>query len=184
MPACKRLTACFAGTRLEALQALARYANTVSILTVADSWVHRHCRSNGLAVELISRERRADGFRFLASQPVDLVLSAGFPFIVPGWVLQGPATFVNSHPSLLPAYRGYASITEAFKHGEEYMGVSVHYIAEELDAGPVIHQERVRVKGLALQEIYDLLFRVVEPLAITKAMEILLKSGSVAVNRL
>ena len=172
-----RQTACFAGSRLEALIAFRRYANVTSIVTVPGSRVHQHCEASGIATHLAQRDRKDDTFHFLAEQSVQWVLSAGFPFIIPAFVLRSGPTFINSHPALLPAYKGYDAIKEAVRNGEEYMGVTVHYMVEKVDEGPPIYQEKVWVKGLVLQEIYDLMFGVVEPMAITRAMEYVLRQG-------
>jgi len=169
-----RVTACFAGSRLEALKAVQRYAEVVSILTPPNSWVHNHCRSTGTPAILVDRKSKLESFDLLSKQSVSLVVSAGFPFILPRRVLDSGPTFVNSHPSLLPSYRGFNAIKEAFARKEEYMGVTVHFMTEEVDAGPPIHQEKVPVKGLSLQEIYDLLFGIVEPRALSKSLELLL----------
>lgn len=166
----------FIGTRVEALQALHRYATVCSIVTVAESRVHQYCLSNEIPFKLVSRESREETFAYLASQPVKWILSAGFPFIIPPDILKKGAIFINSHPSLLPAYRGFNAIQEALEKGEEYMGVTVHYMVEEVDAGKVIRQESVQVRGLASQDVYDLLFAVVEPMAITKALETLFRN--------
>lgn len=174
-----RPRACFAGTRLEALQALSRFAQVVAILAVPGSQVHQHGDANGLPVTLATWKNRTQGFRFLREQQVDLILSAGLPFILPGWVLQSGALFINSHPALLPAYKGKNAIREAYAAGEEYMGVTVHYMVEAVDAGSPLCQERVWLRGCTLQETYDLLFGVVEPLTITRAMEQLLRTGRI-----
>ena len=171
-----RPTACFAGTRLEALQAFQRFADVRTIITVPDSYVHQYCQTNNLSVQLASRERRQEAFDFLAGQRVQWVLSAGFPFIIPGAVLNSGATFINSHPALLPAYKGRNAIKEAVANGEEFLGVTTHYMVEEVDAGEFIWQEKVWVKGLALNEIYNLLFAVTEPMCVTRAMERLLRN--------
>ena len=173
----QRPTSCFMGTRLEALQALWRYAEVMAILTIPGSWVHQYCESQGLACHLGRKGMKEDTFQFLLQQSAQLVLSAGFPFVLPGTVLRSGPLFINSHPALLPAYKGYNAIKEAFQSQEEYMGVTVHFMIEEVDAGPHICQEKVWVKGMTLQEIYDLLFGVVEPMAITRAMEKLLQDS-------
>ena len=128
-------------------------------------------------MELVDRNRKDAAFRFLAEQSVDLVISAGFPLIIPPSVLRSGPAFLNSHPSLLPAYKGYHPVKQAFENGEEYMGVTVHRMVEEVDAGPVLHQEMVWVKDLELPQIYDLLFSVVEPMAITRSLEQVLQQG-------
>jgi folate-dependent phosphoribosylglycinamide formyltransferase PurN len=170
-------TVCFAGTRLEALKSIQRFADVTSIITAPGSWVHSQRQPGGPPMELIDKNRKDEAFRFLTEQSVDLVISAGFPLILPPSVLQSGPVFLNSHPSLLPAYKGYHPITQAFENREEYMGVTVHRMAEEVDAGPVIHQERVWVKGLELPQIYDLLFGVVEPMALTRSLQQVLQQG-------
>lgn len=161
----------FIGTRLEALQALQRYAKVSSIITIEGSRVHYHCQSNNVPVHLVDKKTKNDLFRQLAVGTAPLVLSAGFPFILPTTVLTNGSVFINSHPALLPKYKGYNSIRNSYKNSEEFMGVTVHIMTEEVDAGPFIHQERIWVKGMSLQTIYQLLFSVVEPFAISKALE-------------
>ena len=166
-----RLNACFAGTRLESLEAVQRYAEVVSVFTVPGSWVHQYCESNGISSVLVRSESKQSAFELLAEQSVDFALSAGFPYVLPEDLLLSGPTFINSHPSLLPAYKGMDAINEAIGNHEEYMGVTVHHMSPEVDAGLIVHQEKVWVEELERQEIYDLLFGVVEPLAITRALE-------------
>jgi len=167
----RRIKACFAGTRIEAMSALGRFADIVSIATVEGSWVHGNCLERDIEPYLLSRSNREDSYRFLLEQEVDIVFSAGFPFILPGHVLASGPLYVNSHPSLLPAYKGNGAIKEAYANNEDYMGVTVHYMVKEMDAGSLIVQEKVWVRGLKLQEVYDLLFSLVEPIAVTRAIE-------------
>jgi methionyl-tRNA formyltransferase len=167
-----RPSACYAGVRVEALRALRRYADVKRIVTTPDSWVHRDCVTTGTPVHLVAG--RDEALNALDGPPVRLVLSAGLPYILPKAILESGPLFVNAHPGLLPRYRGNDVIKEAYRNAEEHMGVSVHYMTEDVDAGEVIWQERVRVRGMSLAEIYDLLFGVVEPMAISKAMEVVL----------
>ena len=134
----KRPSACFAGVRLEALLALERYACVESVITVPDSWVHRHCAGANRAVALVDRASRAASFEFISAQDVDMVLSSGFPFILPAEVLERDTLFINSHPSLLPAYKGRNAIQEAVEAGEPYLGVTVHHMVAKVDAGAQI----------------------------------------------
>ena len=167
----QNIKACFVGTRIEAMLALGRFADIISIATVEGSRVHGYCSERGIDPCLLSHSNREDSYRFLSEQKVDIVFSAGFPFILPGRVLTSGPLYVNSHPSLLPAYKGNDAIKEAYANGEGYMGVTVHYMVEEVDAGNRIVQEKVWVRGLELRELYEVLFSLVEPIAITRAME-------------
>lgn len=169
--------ACFIGTRIEALQSLRRFARVASILTPKDSWVHRAAEEHGWEANVVDEEDRETAFDFLRGQNSQLVLSAGFPFIIPQDVLEGGALFVNSHPSLLPAYKGRNAIKEAFKDGQNYTGVTVHHMVAAVDAGEIIAQERACVEGMGLDDIYQLLFGDVEPRAISLALTKLKENG-------
>jgi phosphoribosylglycinamide formyltransferase-1 len=52
---------------------------------------------------------------------------------------------LNVHPSLLPAFRGLRAVERALEAGVEETGVSVHFMVEEVDAGPIVAQEAVPV---------------------------------------
>lgn len=112
-------------------------------------------------------------FDLLASQEYDLVLSAGFPYLFPAYILCKDPIFINSHPSLLPDYKGYNAIKDAFQAREEFMGVTIHHMDETFDTGTIIHQEKRSVLGLNLEEIYSVVFGQLEPKAIRQALAIL-----------
>ncbi len=172
------ITSCFIGSRLEALQVLQLYTQVKSIIVTKDSWLHKHCMTNGIPAEIVSKEQKEHIFESLSNQEVDLVLSAGFPYIIPAFVFKKSATkFVNSHPALLPNYKGYRVIDNAFHNREAYMGVTVHEMVEEVDTGPIIWQEKVWVENLNLESIYQLIFSIIEPIAIIKSMEKLILEG-------
>lgn len=52
---------------------------------------------------------------------------------------------VNIHPSLLPKYKGIESIKRAYEAGEEYIGVTIHYVNEEIDGGEILAQDKFKV---------------------------------------
>ena len=77
---------------------------------------------------------------------VDLIVLAGWMRIVtPKLINAFPDRIINLHPSMLPKYKGLHAIERALESGEEYTGVSVHYVNEELDGGKVILQEEVPI---------------------------------------
>ena len=53
---------------------------------------------------------------------------------------------VNIHPALLPAFKGTHGIESAYEYGAKLTGVTVHFVDERLDAGPIILQEAVTIK--------------------------------------
>ena len=82
----------------------------------------------------------------LTEHGVDLVALAGYMRLLsPGFVETWAGRILNIHPSLLPAYRGLDTHRRALMAGDEYAGCSVHLVTADLDAGPVVAQEKVRI---------------------------------------
>tara|TARA_R110001583_G_scaffold83_8_gene1043 strand:+ start:2260 stop:2904 length:645 start_codon:yes stop_codon:yes gene_type:complete len=76
----------------------------------------------------------------------DLIVLAGFMRILtPKFVQKFQGRLINIHPSLLPKYQGLHTHQRAIDAGDTEHGVSVHYVTEELDGGPVILQAKVPV---------------------------------------
>ena len=74
----------------------------------------------------------------------DLIVLAGFMRILtPNFVQHFQGKLLNIHPSLLPKYQGLNTHQRAIDAGDEVHGVSVHFVTEELDGGPVILQAKV-----------------------------------------
>lgn len=83
----------------------------------------------------------------LRRKEVGLVVLAGFDrILVPEFVRQFPYRIINIHPSLLPAFAGgLHAQAEALEYGAKLTGCTVHYTAEEVDAGPILLQAAVPV---------------------------------------
>jgi phosphoribosylglycinamide formyltransferase-1 len=76
-----------------------------------------------------------------------LVVLAGFMRILDGgFVRRWAGRLLNIHPSLLPAYRGLHTHRRVLEAGERIHGCTVHFVVEELDAGPVVIQGRLAVR--------------------------------------
>ncbi len=74
----------------------------------------------------------------------DLVFTVCFPRKIPKkWLKIPKLGFINLHPSMLPKYRGPAPLFWQFRGGEENMGVSLHFMDEEMDTGDLIAQQKV-----------------------------------------
>jgi phosphoribosylglycinamide formyltransferase-1 len=77
---------------------------------------------------------------------VDLVVLAGFMELLgPEVIRRFRNRLVNVHPSLLPAFRGVGAIEQAVEQGVKVTGVTIHYVDEHLDNGPVILQEALEL---------------------------------------
>jgi folate-dependent phosphoribosylglycinamide formyltransferase PurN len=94
---------------------------------------------------------RGEGLAALERAAPDLLVSAGLPEILKPHVLRLPALgAVNVHNGRLPAYRGlFGTFWEAL-HGEQWGYASLHVMAPEVDAGPVLAQGAVRLAGRGL----------------------------------
>lgn len=77
----------------------------------------------------------------------DLVVLAGFMRILsPRLVDYFAGHMLNIHPALLPKYRGLHTHERALEHGDTEHGATVHFVTNDLDAGPIIAQSKVLVK--------------------------------------
>jgi phosphoribosylglycinamide formyltransferase 1 len=83
---------------------------------------------------------------WLEARGAELVVLAGFMELLgPELVGRFPNRIVNVHPSLLPAFPGVRAIERAVAHGVRVTGVTVHYVDEHLDNGPIIVQEALEL---------------------------------------
>jgi len=140
------------GTNLQAL--LDAYPENVAVVAGdrKDAFAFERARRAGVPVEHADPagfEAREDFDRELAesvaAHGVSLVVGAGYMRVLsPIFLARFPA-ILNVHPSLLPEFRGLHAVRRALDAGGEETGVSVHYMVEEVDAGPVVAQERVSV---------------------------------------
>lgn len=82
----------------------------------------------------------------LQGNGVELVCLAGFMRILTPVVIEAfPQRIVNIHPSLLPSFPGLKVQHKALEHGVKFSGCTVHFVTEEVDAGPIIIQASVPV---------------------------------------
>jgi len=80
------------------------------------------------------------------TQP-DIIILAGFMRILTAeFVEHYQNRLINIHPSLLPKYPGTNTHQRALDAGDEWHGVSIHYVVPEVDAGPVILQGRLAIR--------------------------------------
>jgi phosphoribosylglycinamide formyltransferase-1 len=113
-----------------------------------------HARQREIPVEIVEHRGFATRAAFddaLAERidryEPDLVVLAGFMRILTGPFTQRYAgRLINTHPSLLPKYRGVDAVGQALAAGERETGCTVHYVTEGVDEGPVIAQSRVPIE--------------------------------------
>src|ERR1017187_10651235 len=82
----------------------------------------------------------------LEQHKVSLICLAGYMRLLsPYFVKQFPQRILNIHPSLLPAFPGLEPQRQALEHGAKFSGCTVHFVDENLDAGPIVLQAVVPI---------------------------------------
>ncbi|MDQ3562478.1 MAG: formyltetrahydrofolate deformylase [Thermoproteota archaeon] len=77
---------------------------------------------------------------------IDLIVLARYMRILtPNFVWRYPNRIINIHPSLLPAFPGAYAYVQAYERGAKIIGCTAHFVTEDLDQGPIIHQESFKV---------------------------------------
>jgi phosphoribosylglycinamide formyltransferase-1 len=119
-----------------------------------DAYALVRAREAGVATATFNLDCHADRTErdlvmatWLEEHGVELVVLAGYMHLLtPPFLQRFPERVVNVHPSLLPDYPGAHAIDDALAAGCETTGVTVHYVDDGLDTGPVIAQEEVPVE--------------------------------------
>jgi len=82
----------------------------------------------------------------LVAQGIDLVVMAGYGTILDKPIHDAfPNRILNTHPALLPSFKGWHAVRDALAHGVKVTGCTVHIAKLEVDAGPILAQEAVVV---------------------------------------
>lgn len=110
-------------------------------------------RTAGVHSEVVSWDDHADRSKFTsaccdaadAHGAAALVLAGFMRILGPEAVARFPNRILNTHPALLPAFPGAHAIPQALAHGVKLSGVTIHFVDEEVDHGPIIAQEAVPV---------------------------------------
>lgn len=108
----------------------------------------------GIRIALVKRQdfKSKEDFenriiQHLEENKIDLIALAGFMRILsPDLVRRYKNKIINIHPSLLPSFKGTQGIREAWEFGVKVTGVTVHFVDEELDHGPIILQGAVKIE--------------------------------------
>ncbi len=145
------------GTNLQALLDTVHGTDGIEVACVASSEAGarglERARAAGVPTEVFAKSDHPDRDardaalgNWLDDHDPDLVVLAGFMEILGGpFIRRLEGRIVNVHPSLLPAFPGVRAIEQALDYGVQVMGVTVHFVDEGVDSGPVILQEAFAV---------------------------------------
>lgn len=119
---------------------------------------------------------------WLEARNVELVVLAGFMELLGAeFVRRFPCRIVNVHPSLLPAFPGVGAIERAVEHGVRVTGVTVHFVDEHLDNGPILFQEALELSYPADIEEIEQRVHALEHQLLPRAVR-LIASGRVRID--
>jgi phosphoribosylglycinamide formyltransferase-1 len=115
----------------------------------ADSRGLERAEAAGLETAVVSladepdREQRDGALAdWLEQRDVELVVLAGFmELLTPGFIRRFAGRIVNIHPALLPSFAGLRAVAQTLEYGVKVAGVTVHFVDEGMDSGPIILQE-------------------------------------------
>ena len=155
----KKISVVFMGTpdfAVPVLETLIENTDVKLVVTQPDAYVGRKKVLTPCPVKKKALENNIEVFtpnkireeykRILEINP-DIIITCAYGQIIPKILLDLPKyKCVNVHASLLPKYRGGAPIHASILNGDEYTGITIMYMAEGMDDGNIIKQEKVRIE--------------------------------------
>ena len=119
---------------------------------------------------------------WLDDHQVDLLVLAGFMEVLGGpFIRRFAGRIINVHPSLLPAFAGIGAIEQALDYGVRLIGVTVHFVDEGVDSGPVILQEAFELPQVRDVAAIEARVHAVEHELLPRAVR-LIASGAVTLD--
>jgi phosphoribosylglycinamide formyltransferase-1 len=122
-----------------------------------------------------TREERDEQMAsWLEAAGVELVVLAGFmQLVTPGFLGRFPGRVINVHPALLPSFPGAHPIEDQLAYGAKVGGVTVHFVDDGVDTGPIILQEAVRLPYTRDAEVVRNLLHETEHRLLPRAIRLL-----------
>jgi phosphoribosylglycinamide formyltransferase-1 len=172
-----------AGTNLQALLDSV-HGREAEIVAVASSVAGAPALARATAREVPSAVFARSGYRdrtardealadWLAERGARLVVLAGYMELLGSpFLARFPGAVINVHPSLLPAFPGLGAIAQALAYGVKVFGVTVHFVDEGVDSGPVILQGAVELPGAREEEEVQRALRPLEHALLAEAVRL------------
>jgi phosphoribosylglycinamide formyltransferase 1 len=115
---------------------------------------------------------------WLAERDVGLVVLAGYMRLLSeAFLSRFPNRVINVHPALLPAFRGLDAIQQALDYGVKVFGVTVHFVDQGVDSGPVILQRAIELPDAADAEAVHDVLRPVEHELLPEAIRLIARGA-------
>ncbi|MEK6223310.1 MAG: phosphoribosylglycinamide formyltransferase [Thermodesulfobacteriales bacterium] len=179
------------GTNLQAIIDAQIQAIEIAVVfsNKSDAYALERAKTHNIPVEVIdykgyeSREDYdSEVIKVLEPYKLDLIILAGYMRILsPVFVRAYKGKIVNIHPALLPCFPGISSARQALEYGVKYTGVTVHFVDEGVDTGPIILQSVVEIEDSDTEETLLQKIHKVEHQIYPKALG-LVSSGQIEVK--
>jgi phosphoribosylglycinamide formyltransferase-1 len=115
---------------------------------------------------------------WLAGAGVELVVLGGYMQLVdPAFLARFPQRVINVHPALLPAFAGIGAIEQALAYGVKVFGITVHFVDEGVDTGPIIAQRAVELPDVTDAEAVRLILRPFEHDLLTDVIRLIARGA-------
>ena len=109
----------------------------------------------------------------LKERKIDFIVLAGYRKIFTGFfVKQYPNHIINVHPSILPAFKGLRGIKDTYTFGSKIGGVTIHFVNEKMDNGPIIMQEAIPIRERETLESFEARIHEVEHRIFPQAIQL------------
>jgi phosphoribosylglycinamide formyltransferase-1 len=178
-----------AGTNLQAILDTVHGCDGIELAAVAsnqaDAPALERARAAGIETAVFTAADHPDRLArdaaiaaWLTERGVELVVLAGYTQLLSGEFLSRfPERVINVHPALLPAFPGLHVIEQALEYGVKVFGVTVHFVDEGVDSGPIILQAAIELPDATdADEVHDLL-RPIEHRLLPEAIRLIARGA-------
>jgi phosphoribosylglycinamide formyltransferase 1 len=115
---------------------------------------------------------------WLAGAGTELVVLAGYMQLLdPAFLGRFPQRVINVHPALLPAFPGIGAVEQALAHGVKVFGVTVHFVDEGVDTGPIIAQRALELPDARDAQVVRTALRPLEHDLLTEAVRLIARGA-------
>ena len=178
-----------AGTNLQAILERVHGRQGVEVVAVGsdqpDAPALERAARAGVETAVFAREGYVDRAArdsamadWLQARGVGLVVLAGYmQLLSPGFLQRFPGRVVNVHPALLPAFPGIRAIEQALAYGVKVFGVTVHFVDEGVDTGPIILQRAIELPAATEPEEVRAALRPIEHDLLCEAVRLIARDA-------
>jgi phosphoribosylglycinamide formyltransferase 1 len=150
------------GAIAEAVSKKELKAEIAGLVVDRDCYAMERARSYGITVKKVDAKEHRQLLDTIKGFEPDYLVLAGYMRLIPSSIIdEYPLRIINIHPSLLPSFPGKDAIMQAWKARACVTGVTVHFVNDAVDQGPVLAQEPVRIGGYPnMEELEKQIHRV------------------------